>query len=247
MGLTIHYNLRTTLTDRQSVRALVTSLQQAAAGLPFRRVGPVKEFRDREADYDQSSRDDEDRWLKIQACRYVEVGDQDISVKPRHIIAFTIHPGSGCEPANFGFCQFPSRVDMAVAGAPVRRYATGLDGWSWGSFCKTQFASDPRCGGTENFVRCHVGVVRLLDFAAAMGQMTVEVSDESNYWERRDPKELVNTVGDWNEFVAAFAGTIKDLAEREGVAVEAAIAGFPNFEHLEAKGMERLNRPQNDN
>jgi hypothetical protein len=88
-------------------------------------------------------------------------------------------------------------------------------------------------------------VVRLLDFAAAMGPMTVEVDDEAHYWDRREPKELVSTVGDWNQFVAAFAGTLKDLAEREGVAVQSAIAGFPNFEHLEAKGLDRLRRSTN--
>ncbi len=242
MGLTIHYHLQTTLTDHRDVRALVTSLREAAAAMPFQQVGPVKEFRDREADYNQSGRDDEDRWLKIQARRHLEVGDRDIAVKPRHIIAFTVLPGAGCEPANFGFCQFPKHVEVAIPGSAVRRHATGLHGWSWGSFCKTQYASDPRCGGVKNFLKVHVNLVRLLDLAAAMTQMTVEVDDEAHYWERRDPKALVNTVGDWNQYVAACAGTIKDLAEREGVAVESAIAGFPNFEHLEAKGLDRLRR-----
>jgi hypothetical protein len=242
MGLTIHYRLRTTLTEPRDVRDVVVSLQQAAAGLSFQQVGPVKEFRDKEADYEQSGRDDEDRWLKIQAGRYLEVGDRHYKVKPRHIIAFTVDPGLGCEPANFGFCQFPPHIDVPAPGGCIRQVATHLDGWSWKSFCKTQYASDPRCGGIENFVRCHVGLVKLLDFASNSRLMTVEVHDESDYWELRDPKQLVNTVGDWNQFVAAFAGTIKDLAEREGTTVEAAIAGFPNFEHLEAKGLDRLSQ-----
>jgi hypothetical protein len=229
VGLTIHYSLQTSLTEPREVEALVRSLHQTAGRLPFRRVGSVKEFRDREADFEQSGRDDPDRWLKIQAHRCLEVGDRSVSVKPRHIIAFTVEPGAGCEPANFGFCQFPRHVDVAVRGTPARRYATGLAGWSWGSFCKTQYASDSNCGGVENFLKCHVGLIRLLDFAAAMAGMTVEVDDEAHFWDRRDPKELVNKVGDWNEFVAACAGTIKDLAEREGVAVESVIAGFPSF------------------
>ena len=86
--------------------------------------------------------------------------------------------------------------------------------------------------------------MRLLDFAVATKQMTVEVDDESGYWTSRDPKELVNEVGNWNEFIAAFAGSLKDTAEREGMTIESAIAGFPNFEHLEAKGLEHLNRPR---
>src|SRR5206468_1147437 len=117
----------------------------------------------------------------------------------------------GCEPANFGYCRVPAHIEVTAPGGLVRRHATGLDGWSWSSFCKTQYASDPTCGGVENFLRCHVSLVKLLDIAAASIGMTVAVDDESGYWERRDPKELVNTVGDWNQFVAAFARTIKDL------------------------------------
>ena len=85
MGMTIHYDLRTPLTDPEDVRALVVALHQAAARLPFRQVGPVQEVRDRAADFDHSGRDHKGRWLKIQACRHLEVDDQVITVKPRHI------------------------------------------------------------------------------------------------------------------------------------------------------------------
>jgi hypothetical protein len=240
VGLTIHYQLRTNLDEPSDVAALVASLKQAAGRLPFRQVGPVVEFRDAEADFGRSGRDDEYRWLKIQASRHLEVGDHYVRVTPRHIIAFKVDPGAGCEPAHFGFCRFPPEIDVGSSGAAKRRQPTGLAGWSWSSFCKTQYASNPDCGGVENFLRCHVGLVRLLDRAAAMDQMTVEVEDESGYWQTRDPEQLVNTVGDWNQFIAAFAGSIKDLAEREGVSVASAIADFPNFEHLEARGADRL-------
>jgi hypothetical protein len=40
--------------------------------------------------------------------------------------------------------------------------------------------------------------------------------------------------------IAAFAGILKDQAGKNGVVVESAIAGFANFEHLEAKGLARL-------
>ena len=54
VGLTIHYNLRTTLTDRQSVRDLVTSLQLAAAGLPLGGSALSRSFGTSEADYDRA-------------------------------------------------------------------------------------------------------------------------------------------------------------------------------------------------
>ena len=31
---------------------------------------------------------------------------------------------------------------------------TGLSGWRWSSFCKTQYASNPQCGGVPHFLRC---------------------------------------------------------------------------------------------
>ena len=54
--MTIHYDLRTPLTEPEDVRALVVALHQAAARLPFRQVGPVQEVRDRAADFDHSGR-----------------------------------------------------------------------------------------------------------------------------------------------------------------------------------------------
>jgi hypothetical protein len=63
------------------------------------------------------------------------------------VIAFETKPGDGCEDANFGLCQFPSHVSHPELGM----VQTNLDGWSWHSFCKTHYASDPRCGGCPIF------------------------------------------------------------------------------------------------
>jgi hypothetical protein len=64
----------------------------------------------------------------------------------------------------------------------------------------------------------------------------------ATHWEARDLGRLARNVGEWNEFIATFAGMFKDQAIKEGLVVESAIAGFANFERLEAKGMERLAR-----
>jgi hypothetical protein len=47
----------------------------------------------------------------------------------------------------------------------------------------------------------------------------------------------VKTIGEWNEQLAAFVGAITD---KMGKNVVAPILGFPNFEHLEAKGQNQL-------
>lgn len=77
----------------------------------------------------------------------------------------------------------------------------------------------------------------MLDFLKATGLAEVRVSDESGFWEKRDLKALSQTVCEWNEYVAAAVSAIR--GETNGT-VKAPITGFANFEHLEAKGLERL-------
>jgi hypothetical protein len=189
------------------------------------------EFKGRDADFANCDADDPARWLKIQACGWVKDGESHFEVKPLHVIGFSAWPGDGCEEANFGFCQYPDSITVQLHSGRRRRYATKLDGWRWSSFCKTQYASHPDCGGVQNFLRCHLCVVKLLDFAKATGLMTVEVRDEGGYWEARSVEKLAGEVGQWNEFVAAVSGMVGDMAKEVGITSESAIAGFPAFEH----------------
>jgi hypothetical protein len=242
MGLTIHYQLKTSLTEVEDIRLLVESLRQVARDLPFKEVGDLLEFQGAEADYQQCDRKDPHRWLKIQAGQHVKEGERYFHVDPLHIVAFSTWPGEGCEEANFGLCRYPAHVTPASASGSRRAYATGLDGWRWSSFCKTQYASDPQLGGVSNFLRCHLCVVKLLDFAKATKLISVDVNDEGAYWEKRDLKKLAGEVGNWNEIVAGLAGMFQDAARSQGMATDAAIAGFPNFEHLEAKGLAKLKK-----
>ena len=50
----------------------------------------------------------------------------------------------------------------------ARKISPRLGGWHWSSFCKTQYASDPRCGGVANFLRCHISIITLLDRIAKL-------------------------------------------------------------------------------
>ncbi len=144
----------------------------------------------------------------------------------------------------------------------TRKVKTRLGGWRWGSFCKTQYASSPECGGVANFLRCHISVVTLLDRIAKLPTVKVEFDDEGKYgpsnysddyqeaykegreptytWHegQYDPKALGKEVGDWNGMIAAFVGGMSDMAKASGsdVEVTAPIQGFQNFEDLEFKG-----------
>lgn len=243
MGLTIHYSLKASGKDAQA-RKLIHALHQTAADLPFQELGEVVEISGGQCDFNQRRQNDPLRWLLVQASGSVELKPADgarpgrcqtwVEVVPSRLIAFTTWPGEGCEAANFGLCQYPS-----VLKTPHGPIATGLTGWRWSSFCKTQYASDPRCGGGPHFLQCHLCVIALLDRAQALGCLEC-VSDEGGFWERRDLSALVQEIGSWNEMLAAFGGKLKDLLGEGPSGVQSAITRYPNFEQLEAAGQDQL-------
>jgi hypothetical protein len=227
MGLTIHYSLRSNARTAGEARHVVEQLRERALDLPFTEVGKLLELRGGDCDFENARRSPRLHWLLIQASQYVEQDGLSLPVAPIHVIGFSTSPGEGSEAANFGLCRYPSMVE--VKGS---RFETGLKGWSWRSFCKTQYASNPECGGVENFLRSHLTVVSLLDHAAKLGILK-KVSDESGFWQGRNVEDLTKEVGEWNHMVAAFVGRFKDALGKDFVAE---ITNFPNFEHLEAEG-----------
>jgi hypothetical protein len=227
MGLTIHYQLATT-GDEAHARKLVQQLRQAALDLPFQHVGEIVALRSDQCDWEQRPDDDPYRWLLVQAGTHITLPvslsekrqgvTRHLDVRPLHVIAFETEPGDGCEAANFGLCQYPGEVSDHGSG----RHKTKLKGWSWRSFCKTHYASDPRCGGLPN-----LGTV----------------SDEGDFWETRSLERLTKEIGDQSAMLAGLLGALKDaMGQAPGGAgtVEAPIAGYPNFEHLEAEGQRLL-------
>src|SRR4051812_14347974 len=100
MGLTIHYRLATDRTEIAEAQALVREMRRLAQQLPFLEIGEIIEFKGDQCGH--GDRDDEHRWLKIQAHHYLETREGHFRVAPLHVIAFSTLPGEGCEPANFG-------------------------------------------------------------------------------------------------------------------------------------------------
>ena len=239
MGLTIHYSLQSRTRSRRQVAEQISALRQQALDLPFAEVGELIERSGPETNFENCAQEDPARWLLIQAGEYVETpapgrGQYHYNVPPSHLIAFSTSPGEGCEQANFGLCRFPARLEVDDPQRPDQRRTirTKLSGWRWSSFCKTQYASNPECGGIEHFLRCHLLVIRMLENARELSLLE-GVSDEGEFWEKRDAEALGRSVGDWNSMVAGWTGRLKDAF---GEKVLADILQFPNFEHLEAKG-----------
>lgn len=144
-----------------------------------------------------------------------------------------------------------------------RQVPTKLSGWQWSSFCKTQYASDPECGGIPNFLKCHIALITLLDRMRKLPSLKVTVDDEGKYgdstysddWKEAqapgrkptyhrhqglyNPAALANEVGEWNEMIAGMAGALSDVLAGSGVELESPIKDFQNFEQLEFKGRNR--------
>ena len=236
MGLTIHYRLQSETCTAKEARQLVEQLRKKALDLPFAEVGEIVEVKGGACDFEKRGRDDPLRWLLIQSGQYIERDRTHYSVMPKHIIAFSTDPGDGCEEANFGLCLYPAvlAIQDPRAGQP-RRLQTGLKGWCWSSFCKTQYSSGSQYGGVPNFLRCHLSVIRMLDHAKELGILG-SVSDEGEFWEKRDVQALVREVGEWNEHIAGLVGKLKDMF---GGDFHAPIAKYPDFEHLEARGNQK--------
>ena len=156
--------------------------------------------------------------------------------------------------------QHPQERIRSASDVETRTLKTGLSGWRWGSFCKTQYASDPACGGLPNFLRCHISLITLLDRIGKLPGLQLRVNDEGGYgpsnysddWqqareENREPTYvdhagkydaglLAAEVGEWNEMIASFRGSLQDALRGSGVEVVSPIASFSNFEQLEFKG-----------
>ena len=105
----------------------------------------------------------------------------------------------------------------------------------WSSFCKTQYANDPRVGGWANFQRAHLSVLAILEHMQQLG-FTVRVKDESDFWKHRDLAALAKTIGASDAMIAGMAGILKDAAEAgdQGLELESPVLGRPDFERVEA-------------
>jgi hypothetical protein len=224
MGLTIHYTLGLDTNSARRVRHVLEQLRRRALELPFEEVGPLVDV-----SFDAKGRSQgEDARALQEAGLELSLPLEDAGVPPERLIGFSTMPGPGSEPADFTLYHYPAFV---VRGR--KKVPTGLEGWIGEHGCKTQYASNPAYGGIHNFLKCHLSVIRMLEFADALGILS-DVYDEGGYWEHRDLRQLMDTVHEWNVRVATWAGRLKEQC-RDGE-FYAPIFEFPNFEHLEAEG-----------
>jgi hypothetical protein len=257
MGLTIHWKLAY---RGRNPRPLLEQIRQRALDLPFQAVGEMLHFKGK--DCERQGEDDPRDWLKTQASEYVKDPQNPhcicCPVWPLELIGFEIAVARGSEPANLVLARHPK-----VIIRHLRRIPTRLSGWSsGGTFCKTQYATRY---GIENFLRAHVAVITLLEWAAGLPGLKVYINDEGKYGSSRytdhpevakpvytdhpgkhDLTALAKEVGEWNEMIAAQVGALKDALGPQARNLEAEIFKHPDFERLEARGRKHMPSPKKE-
>jgi len=172
----------------EQVRDTIDALRHKALALPFDQVTEMLEFRGK--DCIEAASEDPHAWLKIQSIRTsihpASAGAFLERCYPVQLIGFTVQPGKGSEPANFGLCRYGGIQELLpTLKAPD---------WSWASFCKTVYSGAPESGGVANFLKCHIGLIKLLDSARELGVFRT-AQDDGKYWEQRSLMRLLRRVG----------------------------------------------------
>jgi hypothetical protein len=225
MGLTIHYKLAV---DKNLSVAVVRELAERTA-LYARKIGCAEV-----SEVFRASGDDKSAPL------FVHVGKPEDCcfghVAPKRGWLVEVWPGEDCESATFGLCQCPRRIPFRAGSV-----ATGFEGgWLLKGFCKTQYAGEH---GWEHFLKCHRQIISLLDFWRQLG-VSVEVTDEGEYWETRSEEKLRSKLQQYDGLVAAVGGMLKDMPNDSGgsLSVESPIFDYANFERLEHEGRQEFGR-----
>lgn len=225
MGLTIHYTVEFDGTTKQLQKKL-EKIRQTCRDLPFeevREVETVKITKDiikiwnelqkalsypNNTDENRTKRDEIMKGLGVTTWRMVELGEWrkegNVSWKverPTTMVSLYLWPGEGCESLEFNF--------QRINGKFVSK-----------SCCKTQYA--------EQFVRCHLLVIQLLDMLKQDG-FAVDVYDEGGYWETKDIKVLAKNINESTALIAGILGGLQSATKGKGIVVEAPIEKCKNI------------------
>ena len=232
----------------------------------FEEVSELRHFTQEE--WNAIDREDEWSWWKIQSdyytskkimvrekSRYIkndkpEYADRSFTVSPEEAFGFRIYPGRGCEEMNVGACLFPNEIYVNnplydpynSSTSKQLKIKTGLKEWQWHSFCKTQYANEH---GINNFLKCHLGVIYMLDKFRESKVFEVDVSDEGDYWEKRDVRALAGEVQEWDTMLGNFAAMLQSAASENDMSIEAPILKYKDIDDIiSGKKKETLNEEQ---
>jgi len=114
------------------------------------------------------------------------------------------------------------RERLLERGKPIEFPTRRRGYYSWHSFCKTQYAGNPKLGGEANFLKAHLSLIELFD-QMRMAGVPVRVRDDSKYAKHRDVDRLLRNLREWDALVAHFVGRIGDALNGEAGSLVAPI------------------------
>lgn len=257
MGLTVYYDWKARI-DGPSARRLIRRFHAIAQRLPFDEISEIHEqgppngrsaFRVYDHPFRQGG-------LYLSRKR-ADGGTEVVHVPARHALFFHVRV-RGAETASIGLASHPpvvlhredvierdedgsERGRLLGRGDPVEFPTRRRGYYSWQSFCKTQYAGTPKLGGEANFLKAHLSLVELLDRIREAG-VKVRVRDDSKYVRHRDVDRLLRSVREWDAVVASLVGRLGDALGDESGSLVTPIKDRPDFEHLEAKGIDVLRK-----
>jgi hypothetical protein len=254
MGLTLHYEWKAER-DSAAARRAVERFHALAGELPFDRISEIFELRPPGGRFEFTPFENEFCPGDLYLSRVrVDGEDELVHVPAIHAVFFYAYV-QGAESAATGSASHPPvvvhREDVITrseelgseiirgAGDPIEFPTDRRGFYSWQSFCKTQYAANPKLGGEANFLRAHLSLIELIDQIETQG-FEVHVHDDSEYAEHRDVDRLLATLREWDAIVANFAGKLSDALGDNAGSIIAPIKDRPDFEHLEAKGIKVL-------
>jgi len=256
MGLSLYYEWKTKC-DLSAARRMIARFHALAGKLPFDEVSEIYEQDPPEGDAMFRVYDGPFRQGDLYVSRKRADGDsENVLVPATHAMFFWANV-EGAESAAIGFASHPPvvvhREDVIKrnkdgteferrigAGKPIEFPTKRRGYFSWHSFCKTQYAGNPKLGGETNFLKAHLTLIELLDQIRSAG-VNVRIRDDSGYAKHRDVNRLLGTLREWDAVIARFVGRLGDqLGDEAGLM--APIKDRPDFEHLEAKGMDVLKK-----
>ena len=257
MGLTLYYDWKVKA-DVSAARRLVKRFHGLALQLPFDKVFKIHEQDPPDGRFSFPRYDHPFRQGGLYLSRKRTDGEEEVVHVPAlHAVFFSVHV-RGAESASIGLASHPPVVvhredviERNSSGKECGRimgqgdaieFPTRRRGYySWHSFCKTQYAGNPKLGGEANFLKAHLSLIELLDQIHAAG-VKVRMRDDSRYVNHRNVDRLLRSLREWDALVAGFAGAMSDALGDHAGKVVAPIKQRPDFEHLEAKGIDVLRK-----
>ena len=184
--ITYRLSAPATLTFHE-VERLVGDMREQACRLRFPAMSPVFCVSEEQCAYaNWRSLPDELLWMVVQNAKLVAE-----PFCPAELAGFTVLPAERAEWAAFGFCRF-ERGNRGNQLPPACEQV--LDNrWYWSAWCSTQHAANLKYGGTGNFLRGHLSVIRMLEFCRQGGWLS-DVRDPFGYRSHRDERKLLENV-----------------------------------------------------